>query len=47
MEGESCVNRSIFDERHSSDIKGVEMEGECGLTRSFIDEVHCWEIKGG
>ena len=40
MEGESCVNRSIIDELHSSDIRGDQMEGKSSLTQSFIDELH-------
>ena len=44
MEGESGVTRCIIDERHSSDMQGVQMEGESGVTRSMIDELHSWEI---
>ena len=41
MEGESCVTRIIFDERHSLEIQGDQREGEGGVTRSIIDELHC------
>ena len=46
MEGESGVTRSVFEELHSSDIKGDQMEGESGFIRSIIHELHSWEIKG-
>ena len=45
MEGESGVTRSIFDERHSSDIQGDLTEGESGVTRSIIDELHSSDIQ--
>ena len=44
MQGESGVTQSIFDELHSSDIKGGQMEVESGVTRSIIDEVHYSDI---
>ena len=37
MEGESCLNRGIIDELHSSDIQRDQMAGEGGVTRSIID----------
>ena len=37
MEGGSGVNRSIFDEIHSSYIQRDQMEGESGATGSIID----------
>ena len=40
MEGETGVTRSIPDERHSWDIRRVQMEGESGVTRSIIVELH-------
>ena len=46
MEGESCVTRSIVNELHSSDIKGIQMEGESGVTRNIIDEFQSSNIQG-
>ena len=50
MEGESGSTRSILDELHSWDIKGVQIEGEGVVTQSIIDELHSadlvkWKIK--
>ena len=45
MEGESRINRSIFDEHHSLVFQGDQMEIESGITRSIIDEVHSLGIK--
>ena len=44
MGAESGVNRSIIDERHSSDIQGDQMEGGSGVTISIIDELHSLDI---
>ena len=44
MAGESCITRSIIDERHSLDIQVDPVEGQRGVTRSIIDEFHSWEI---
>ena len=46
MEGESGVTRSIFDEPHSSDIKGYLLQRESGVTRSIIDELHTLDLQG-
>ena len=46
MVGESGVTRSIFDELHSSDIKGDQMKDESGIPRSIIDEHHSLDIEG-
>ena len=40
MKGESCVNRSMIDELHSSYIPGNQMEGKSSVARSIIDELH-------
>ena len=37
MEGESCLNRGIIDELHSSDIQRDQMAGEGGVIRRIID----------
>ena len=46
MEGESGVTRSVIEELHSSDIRGIQREGESGVTRSINEEFQSWEIQG-
>ena len=46
MESESCVNRNINDDLHSSDIQGDQMVRESGVTSSIINELHSWDIQG-
>ena len=46
MEGESCVTRSVIDERNSWDIQGDQMAAESCVNRSIIDELHSSDIQG-
>ena len=45
MEGENGLNRSIIDERRSSNIQRDQMEGESDVTRSINDELDSWDIQ--
>ena len=45
MEGEIGVTRSVIDELHSSDIRGVQMEGQRNFTRRIIDGLHSSDIQ--
>ena len=44
MEGEFGVTRSVFDELHSSGVRGYQIEVESGVSRSMIDELHSSNI---
>ena len=45
MEGGSNVTRSIVEELHASDSRGVQMYGGGGVTPSIIHELHSRDIQ--
>ena len=45
MEGESCVTRSITEERHSWNIQRTQMVGGSGVIRRIMDELHPSDIQ--